>query len=183
MSMLRRPRLAWPPPPKPGFTAVIKIQERVQAPLEDTMHWSWQGCTAHMTLRFGFWRSLLTPTFIPHLHKQFLRQPLVLLRQEIHIPQDHKTCSFCAKRSVSFLTFGFLNILSHYLDHAGDHMPSYLPLLPAEFSFWLQEESPWAGGECGEGTSVHRFYVGLCLYLCPWRKVEVWSWEKPRCKQ
>lgn len=145
--------------------------------------WGWQGCTPHMTLRFTFWKFLPTPTFTSHLHKQFLSKPLILLRQEIHIPQDHGTCSFCTKRSVSFLTFDFLNISSHYLDHAGDHMPSYLPPLPAEFSFRQQEESPGAGGGCGGWTLVHRFCVGLCLYLCPWRKVEIWSWEKPRCKQ
>lgn len=56
---------------------------------------------------------------------------------------------FVLKDLVSSLPFDFLNISSHYLVHAGDHMPSYLPSLHAEFSFRQQEESPGAGGGCG----------------------------------
>lgn len=86
-----------------------------------------------------------------HPHIQYGVRSRSCRDKKFKFPGMIRACQFCAKRSVSFLTLDFLDLLSHYLDHAGDHMPSRLPPLLAEFSFWQQEEShrragPWFTG-------------------------------------
>lgn len=54
-------------------------------------------------------------------------------------------------------------------------MPSYLPPLPAEFSFRQQEESPGAGGGCGEdiGSQILCGPLSLSVPLKKGRSLEL----------
>lgn len=147
MSVFRRPRPAWPHPAQPSSTALVKHKER-ESGLEDSMCWR---MSQHKVHSFYLLKIPADTHIHSHPHIQYGVRSWSCRDRKVKFPRMIRVCSFCAKRSVSFLTLDFLDLLSHYLDHAGDHMPSCLPPLLAEFSFWQQEEShrragPWFTG-------------------------------------